>query len=198
MAGGEKNRNRRETHARAEGSARTRRPPAKATPAGSAGAGVAVAWLVVVLAVLVVGGTYMIVHSAGTINRLSGQVTALESRAQEAQRKELMVAADYAEQAARYATQENYGLKDEAAANAERMAGLAMLLAEEGEASMLQAALDRLGKARLSRAPEVSSQLEQIAAELRALAPEGTAAAGPTPEKALPQPPQGRTRPPGQ
>ncbi len=198
LAGQGKNKNPKDTEGKAQGSAsRALKAAAKAAAAGPTGPGVALVWVVVVLALLLVGGIYIIVHSAGTVSRLSNQISTLERRAQEAQRKQLLLAADYAEEAARYATEENYGLKDEAAANAEKMVTLAASLAEEAEAATLLTTLDRLKKARTSRGSEVSSQLRDIATALRALAPTGVTGAAPTPEKALPQPPLGRTQPAG-
>jgi len=168
-----------------------RKAPQKTAPAGPSAAGISLVWVVVVLVLLFIEGIYMTAHSARGLNRLSTQVALLEGRAQQAHRKQVSLAADYIEEAARYAAEENYGLTDRTIANARQMIELATLLGSEIESGGLRTVLRELENLRVARDPELAGRLQEMAERLRGMAtarPEALAkgAGAKLPAKALP------------
>lgn len=146
-----------------------RKAPQKAPPSGPSAVGVSLVWVVVLVVLLLAEGIYITAHSARGLSKLSAEVTALDSRAQQAQQKQISLAADYLEEAARYAAEENYGLADRSTENAKQMIGLAALLAGEIEARGLRTTAGEIEQLRLARGAELATQLQAIAEGLRGL-----------------------------
>ncbi len=153
---------------------RARKVPPKGAPAGVSAAGVSLVWVVVVVALMLIEGIYMSWHSASAMNALAKRAESQQSRALQAQQRQLSLAADSLQDAARYASEENYGLKDAAVANAKQMVELALLLADEAQAAGLRGLLEQMSSAEQARGTEVSTQLQDMSERLRSMAPSGT------------------------
>jgi len=108
------------------------------------------------------------------MNALAKRAQSQQSRALQAQQRQLSLAADSLQDAARYASEENYGLKDAAVANAKQMVELALLLADEAQAARLRGLLEQMSTAEQARGTEVSTQLQDMSERLRSMAPSGT------------------------